>query len=252
MASSPDLKPQVFAVVRRSGHQTLRVFFDEATDEYERIRTLDDLARFGVTYEGCSPRYFALDVPPERSVAELRAHLERLGQEHILEYETTEARVPGSFDDGPGDWGAWSREAVQLMQGRNAAFVRTYALEDAHYHWFLDEALLVFPFDGREVMADICVVGSVSSSAGTFLWAWANDVIPASARRGLEKVRDFGLSNGLGLLSTDEWPGGRAEGLEMAAVAGKILDADGIWIAPNEDLTLFFALSNFRQREVPG
>jgi len=34
----------------------------------------------------------------------------------------------------------------------------------------------------------------------------------------------------------------------MAAVAGRILDADGIWIEEAGDVTLFFALSNFRRR----
>jgi hypothetical protein len=35
--------------------------------------------------------------------------------------------------------------------------------------------------------------------------------------------------------------------LEIAAVAGRIPDADGIWIEEAGDVTLFFALSNFRR-----
>jgi hypothetical protein len=34
----------------------------------------------------------------------------------------------------------------------------------------------------------------------------------------------------------------------MAAVASRILDADGVWIEETGDLTLFFSLSNFRKR----
>jgi hypothetical protein len=132
------------------------------------------------------------------------------------------------------------------MQGRNAAWMRDYGLQGRHYHWSLDDAALVFPSESGDVVADICVIGSVSLSDGTFLWAWANATIPAHARRGLERVREFGESNGLGLLVEAEWPGGRPEGLEMAAIAGRVLDANGVWIAPGEDVTLFFALSNFR------
>jgi hypothetical protein len=52
----------------------------------------------------------------------------------------------------------------------------------------------------------------------------------------------------LELLIRPKWPGGRPEGLEMAAVAGRILDADGILVEETGDVTLFFALSNFRRR----
>jgi hypothetical protein len=63
----------------------------------------------------------------------------------------------------------------------------------------------------------------------------------------LARVREFGKARALELLVTPQWPGGRPEGLEMAAVAGRILDADGIWIEETGDVTLFFALSNFRR-----
>jgi hypothetical protein len=63
----------------------------------------------------------------------------------------------------------------------------------------------------------------------------------------LARVREFGEAQSLDLLIRPQWPGGRPEGLEMAAVAGRILDADGIWIEETGDVTLFFALSNFRR-----
>ena len=145
------------------------------------------------------------------------------------------------------DWGAWSREAVQLMQERTNAWVRDHGLQGRSYHWSLDDAQLVFPFGTDQVSADICVLGSVSISEGTFLWAWANEAIPTQARRGLERVREFGEENALGRLTQPEWSGDRADGLEMTAVAARVLNADGVWVAPTGDVTLFFALSNFRR-----
>lgn len=145
------------------------------------------------------------------------------------------------------DWGEWSREAVQLMQERTNAWVRDYSLQDRHYHWSLDDAKLVFPSEGDEVIADICVLGSLSVSEGTFLWAWANEAIPSQARRGLERVREFGEENGFEPLTKPEWSADRADGLEMTAIAARVLDAAGVWVAPTGDVTLFFALSNFRR-----
>src|SRR5262245_12651966 len=153
---------------------------------------------------------------------------------------------------GP-DWGAWSREAVRLMQERNAAWLRDHGLQqDAPYEWSLGDAQLVFGSTAGDVVADICVLGSVSRSEGTFLWAWANEAIPPQARRGLEQVRAFGESNRLALLTKPEWPGAVADGLEMAAVAARVLDAAGVWVAPTGDVTLFFALSRFRRSPLPG
>ena len=107
----------------------------------------------------------------------------------------------------------------------------------------------MFCADNGEVIADICVIGSLSQSEGTFLWAWANEAIPPQARRGLEGVREFGERNALGLLTRPEWPSDAAGGLEAAAVSGRILDARGVWVAPTGDVTLYFALSNFRSED---
>jgi hypothetical protein len=145
------------------------------------------------------------------------------------------------------DWSAWSREAVRLMQERNRAWMENYGLRGCPYVWTFDDAQLVFSPDSNQVIADICVLGSVSEAEGTFLWAWASDTIPEHARRGLERVREFGDRNDLELLTKPVWPRGRCDGLEMAAVAGRVLDAAGVWVAPTGDVTLYFALSNFRR-----
>ena len=145
------------------------------------------------------------------------------------------------------DWSAWSQEAVRLMEERNDGWIRSYSLEGCSYRWSLGDAQLVFRSESDEVVSDICVIGSVSQSEGTFCWAWANEAIPPCAQHALARVREFGKAQALDLLIRPHWPGGQPEGLEIAAVAGRILDADGIWIEETGDVTLFFALSNFRR-----
>jgi hypothetical protein len=151
-------------------------------------------------------------------------------------------------DESQPDWRAWSEEAARLMQERNDAWMREHGLQGCHYEWTLDKAQLVFGPAGSEVVADICVLGSVSRSEGTYLWAWANDTIPPHARRALEKVREFGERKALDLLTKPESPGDRAHGMEMAAIAARVLDAAGVWVETTGDVTLFFALSCFRKR----
>lgn len=150
------------------------------------------------------------------------------------------------------DWSEWSREAVATMQSRNEAWVSRFRLERAPYRWQLDSAELVFEREADQVVADLCLVGTVSEVEGTFCWAWNNDAIPAGARLGLELVRDFGIAHDLPLLTTPAWPGGRAEGLEMLAAAGRIQDASGGFVDRAGDLTLFFTLRRFRERDARG
>ena len=101
--SAPDLKPSVLRVLARSGHHTVRVFFGDDVAESDRIAHLSALQGLHVTFERCSARYFALDLEPEADIGEVRERLDALEAAGVLEYETCEARVPGSFDAAPGD-----------------------------------------------------------------------------------------------------------------------------------------------------
>ena len=144
------------------------------------------------------------------------------------------------------DWGVWSAEAVAMMRARNKAWIDRYNLSRAPYLWDMASATITFNQGANRVVADLCVVGTASKAEGTFLWAWANETIPAGAKRDLEKVREFGVEHALDLLTEPALEGGRAEGTEAVAIAGRILDADGVWIDEGGDHTVFFALFNFR------
>src|SRR5690349_7615680 len=94
--------------------------------------------------------------------------------------------------DGETDWAAWSCEAVEIMQSRNRAFVEKFALAGRPFRWDLDVAQIAFVAAEYAVVADLCVVGSISACEKTFLWAWANEAIPERARERLHLVRSFG------------------------------------------------------------
>ena len=57
--------------------------------------------RHGVTWEGSDHRLFALDIPPTGNYQAVCDQLWQWEQERLLEYETCEARIEGSFDDAP-------------------------------------------------------------------------------------------------------------------------------------------------------
>jgi Family of unknown function (DUF6882) len=88
------------------------------------------------------------------------------------------------------------------MQERNDAWIRDYGLQGCHYDWSLDTAQLVFRRSSDEVVADICVIGSVSEAEGTFLWACSTK--PLHIRPG-EVWREFALCRGLTCCAVWRW-----------------------------------------------
>ncbi len=138
------------------------------------------------------------------------------------------------------------------MQARNDAWTERFGLKGAAYRWDLATGELRFDRGRDAVVAELCLVGTVSEAEGTFRWAWADDTIAPSAIRGLEVVREFGIAHDLPLLTTPEWPAGRADGLEMVAIAGRIQDAGGVFVDSEGDLSLFFTLHHFQVRVQPG
>jgi hypothetical protein len=160
-------------------------------------------------------------------------------------------RIVTSGDVTNSNWAAWSAEAVSMMEARNRRWIETYQLKGAPYVWDLHTATIAFNGIASRVLADLCVVGTASKAEASFLWAWANEAIPAKARRAIDQVREFGQQNDLALLTTAELPGARNEGLEALAIAGRVLNADGVFIDEYGDLTLFFALFDFRQENEP-
>src|SRR5262245_1468814 len=73
------------------------------------------------------------------------------------------------------DWGAWSRESVALMQRRNDQWRAQFQLTNDPFRWDLETATIRFQRANDQVVASLCLIGTISATEGTFLWGWAND-----------------------------------------------------------------------------
>lgn len=99
--ASPADQPRVLRVIERGGHQTIRVIFDTDVLAETCVEYVQSLASLDVTYERAGTHYFALDLEPHTAIDAVIEHLESWAVEGVAEYETCEARVPGSFGDAP-------------------------------------------------------------------------------------------------------------------------------------------------------
>ena len=150
------------------------------------------------------------------------------------------------------DWQKWSAEAQRLMQQRNDAWKDQFGLSDEPYNWDMDSAQITFQKNHGAVVADITLVGTLSHPEKSFLWAWADGEIPEQVIGQIERIRDFGTQNDLDLLINPCTPAGHPEALELAIIAGRVLDAQGLFVDKCDDLTLYFLLFGIRLESGAG
>ena len=102
----PELKPEIRSVVRRSGNQTLRIIFPDALSLEQQRPVLAALEAMGTELERANGQFVCVNVPATVSYASVRDYLGQQEAASLLEYETCEERVPGSFDDRPDEEGS--------------------------------------------------------------------------------------------------------------------------------------------------
>lgn len=114
-----------------------------------------------------------------------------------------------------------------------------------HYDLSDTAGTLVFADEtGPKVRAEIRLVGTVSTERGTWRWGWAN---PAFDRRWTDMVREVrivGESQGIARLTTGEWPGDAVDGWEVTSIAAYVLQAKGVYRAPEAGGFTYMVLTN--------
>ena len=100
-AREPDFKPEVLSLITPSGNRTLRVYFKDKLSRQVQNDYLHSLKNLGFSFERATDMLVALDIEAGADYQAICNKIWELEQEGILEYETCEPRVQGSFDDGP-------------------------------------------------------------------------------------------------------------------------------------------------------
>lgn len=124
--------------------------------------------------------------------------------------------------------------------------------------WDYDQAAGTLTFsDGSVacVVADIEFIGSVSTSGGTWLWAWANFHNEPAVVGRIDAVRDWGDAQGFLHLTVPLWRGDATDGWELSGVAAEVLGAHGVYRVPTEHGFLYMALmglQNVRAAQNPS
>jgi hypothetical protein len=96
-----ESKPEIQSVLERSGNRTLRVIMQSKAKTEAVVAELEALGLDGTGFAQSFEGYLAFNVPKAVDYEMICELLERWQAEGLLEHETCEARVKGSFDSAP-------------------------------------------------------------------------------------------------------------------------------------------------------
>ena len=100
VAAAPDANGirVIQRVVTASGRRTLRVKFAGSLERKRQEQLLGALCNDAVSYERATGALIAFDIKSKSAFDALFKQLESLSDQGLLDFETCEARVEGSFD----------------------------------------------------------------------------------------------------------------------------------------------------------
>lgn len=132
-------------------------------------------------------------------------------------------------------------ESHEYLSQRNDHCVKTYKL-GSYGSYDMDQASgeMVFGDDGiAKVLAKFQFVGTFSSATKKWMWAWANPSIDESVRTRVLEVRQFGQANEVIPLAAPAFDAKESDGWTLAAITGKLIDAQGGYRIPADPLFHF-------------
>ncbi len=143
----------------------------------------------------------------------------------------------------PSWYKSWRHDAVHDLIDKNKRLEAEFKIGTwARYDYDLDNARMTFSHEGKiKLAADVQIVGTTSTSAGNWLWAWANDWWPKAVGEYANSTRLFGEKHGISELATPRLEDESLENLgwELSAAAARVSGAKGAYRAPTANGYLF-------------
>jgi hypothetical protein len=172
-----------------------------------------------------------------------------------------DAALESSFTDLTGDamttWDEFVGECVEELRNKHDKLEAEYAFSKL-VGWAYERAgkQITFFKDGApSLVAEYELIGSLSMTSKTWLWAWANPTNYPEVISRIKAVAVFGKDRGFPHLTVPKWPAEESRAWAVSAIAARILNAQAVFRAPYQDsdtdLQSFLAISGVRKVKPP-
>ncbi len=131
-------------------------------------------------------------------------------------------------------------EGTDLIEQVGRAHRERWGLGTAD-SWDVDQqtGVIRWSFPDKTVEAPAQMLGSHSPSAGSWLWAWANETVLPAMRRDAERVRAWAEANGHANLTKPKIDADEEVATTLATIAFRVTNAAGFYHAPARASTVF-------------
>ena len=137
---------------------------------------------------------------------------------------------------------------VHESQEKNDRFRVKYG-QHARWDWDDERSTLTFSDPERPSLEiDVSIVGTTQGEQ--WEWSWANKNIPQANKVDIEKVREFGESNGFDKLTKDFLDADEYTGWEMTSIAVHVLGAKGSYRFPTDQGFCYLVYRNIKTLSV--
>jgi|GEM_PF-1646765 len=94
------------------------------------------------------------------------------------------------------------------------------------------------------VAAEIQMIGSLSKTRGTWMWAWANPSVRGPLKAGAQTVRRYGQQYGIRRLTIKEMPAKTDDAWKMTALSARVLNAQGAYHTEDDDGITYMVITS--------
>lgn len=128
---------------------------------------------------------------------------------------------------------AYIAQSVAGLQDATKAHAQLWGLGQ-EITWSVDQntGLISFIFtEGKKIEAPVQIIGSYSSSQGTFMWGWEHPSVQPGIDEAATLVKEFGKKYALAKLTTQPVTLTETEAWEFTALAMRLANANGAYRA---------------------
>ena len=125
------------------------------------------------------------------------------------------------------------------------------AFSEAERWFYDDESRTIRFFDDPAkvfLVADVTIVGSLSTRSNTWLWSWGNEQYGPRDIGHMGRLRVFGEVRGIERFHQPLWSAEEVDAWEVTQIAAELLGAEAIYRMPLDHLFVFLLLDNFREQ----
>jgi hypothetical protein len=138
-------------------------------------------------------------------------------------------------------------QSMEELRLKTAAHDDVWSLGRADWRVDQEAGTIVFSRPGgTSATCSVQIIGTYSTTDGTWLWAWDHPAIASALQQHARQVRSYGKEHAIERLTTRKLACEESEAWEFTALACKLGEAQGAYRGPTGDTLVFMTFDGVR------